>query len=96
MYQTHFIVYPIYIRVFAYLIYFLLEKIFSLFLWVTYSLLNSKEKIICRMSTECVNTKMFLSYNSSSKLELLVLWFSLMFSKYESLPAKIYHRHLKN
>lgn len=44
-----------------------------------YSLLSYKEQIICRVSTECVNTKMFLPCNlwllmidPSSQLKLLV------------------------
>lgn len=56
------------------------ENLFFAFMGnLLYSLLSYKEQIICRVSTECVNTKMFLPCNlwllmidPSSQLKLLV------------------------
>ena len=55
----------LYIQLFAYSINFLLEKMFPLHFMgdLFYSLLSCKEQILSCISTECVNTKMFLSYN---------------------------------
>ena len=96
MHQTHFIVCSIIYSNICILNTFLVRGnlCFAFMGNLLYSLLSYKEQIICRISTECVNTKMFLSYNlwlfiidPSSQLKLLVQLFSLMFSKYKSLTT---------
>ena len=76
----------LYSQIFAYSINFLLEKMFPLHFMgnLFYSLLSCKEQILSCISTERVNTKMFLSYNLQpliidhfSKLKVSVQWFSL-------------------
>lgn len=107
MHQTHFIVCSImYSNICIFNTFLVRENLFFAFMGnLLYSLLSYKEQIICRISTECVNTKMFLScslwlfvIDPSSQLKLLVQSLSLMFSKYESHLSctKNYHRSLKS
>lgn len=96
MHQTHFIVCSMmYSNICIFNTFLVRENLFFAFMGnLLYSLLSYKEQIICRISTECVNTKMFLSDNlwlsiidPSPQLKLLVQLFSLMFSTYESLTT---------